>query len=260
MSGEDKVRRGPLEVSCPHQLKDLSDRALLGLYRRAPDEATAEQIFNAIYARHSSASWNFIFYRSQTQEDAEDIFAETWEAVYTRILSLDLRKSLRGWIIGIAKHKIAGYYPPPKKKSSQGGEIPIQTGTTKSIASQRSLDAIICSPDKEEIRLLIEAIIPADKPNPQQHPVHMALRNEEIDLLVNEALSKLGERSPTSLDVVILSFFVGLTDREIAETLEMKSNAVRTAKTRALRKYLPEIINDILQEMGEGIEWFEYLR
>ena len=52
----------------------------------------------------------------------------------------------------------------------------------------------------------------------------------------------------------------GMSHAEVADELGMAISAVRTAKSRALRQYLPTIIHELLEEMGEDAAWFQSLR
>jgi DNA-directed RNA polymerase specialized sigma24 family protein len=77
--------------------------------------------------------------------------------------------------------------------------------------------------------------------------------------LTQVVLPRFMDRHPVPCQVIILSFFAWLKDDEVAEELGMSPGAVRTAKSRALRQYLPAILREVLAEMGEQTGWFQAL-
>ncbi|MCP4371701.1 MAG: sigma-70 family RNA polymerase sigma factor, partial [Deltaproteobacteria bacterium] len=154
--------KAPLEAAPgSHNLKQLSDKELLGLYKAAKnDEALAEQRFNVIYNRHALSAWHFIRYKTQSVEDAEDVFVDTWHKAIEGMSRLNLKTNFRGWLIGIARHNIAGYYLT--RKVGLYTEVQVQPGTKKSISSEYSLDELLFSLNGE-FGVLLETFQAGDR-------------------------------------------------------------------------------------------------
>lgn len=233
---------------------DLPDKALLDLFQAAQsDDQLAEEIFNLLYSRHATPIWHFIRYRVSPVENAEDIFVETWRRAIEGMLTLTLQTSFRGWLRGIARHTIAHYYP--RRKSGSRPDEPLQPGSRSSIWADTSLDELLINLDGN-LGLLIEAV--QDR-GTHINPVLSYSRQEEIALLIGQALPQLKKRSASGYEIIYLAYFAGLSNAEIAAELKKSVGAIKTAKSRA-HHYLAEIIRSLLDGMDEDLSWFQELR
>ncbi len=245
----------PLEATpSPGYLQQLSDAELLQLYQTTVENETlAEQLFNVIYSRHTMAIWYFIACKAPSLEDAEDIFVDTWRIAIEGMFRLVLESSFRGWLLGIARHTMAAYYPRCRSGANLG--LLLQSGSRRSVLADCSLDELLVNLESD-LGTLVEIL---HDPNEANNPALTNLRQEEVALLLDQALPRLRERSPASFEVVYLAYFAGLSNREIAAELGKNEGAIKTAKSRA-HTYLAEILRELLDQMDEGTGWFEELR
>jgi RNA polymerase sigma-B factor len=109
-------------------------------------------------------------------------------------------------------------------------ELSTETGlSVKQVETALNVIAAFCLPLEEEDGLAIEE--PSQSEDPYQ------------SRLIKDALKQLSQEE---VKVIILYYFYGKTDREIAEHMGKSAAAVKTARTRALEK-LRAIIS------GEGV-------
>jgi RNA polymerase sigma factor (sigma-70 family) len=228
----------PLTAYAPADLGRLADRELLDIVQNGEAEA-CQVAFHALYNRYSQPAWNYLRSALRSQEEAEDRFVETWEVVARKVSGLTLTGSFYGWVLGIARNVIRAHLARMRTRH------------------ELSLDELIYRPDQSDLVSLLEAMrLPEQTTDDATAAV---LKREEADLLTQVVLPRLMDRHPVPCQVIILSFFAWLSDDEIAEELGMNPGAVRTAKSRALRQYLPAILREALAEMGEQTEWFQAL-
>ena len=219
-------------------LDRLADGELLDIVQNGGVEACRAG-FDALYSRYSHPAWNYIRSASWSQEEAEDRFAETWEIVARKISTLILTGSFYGWVLGIARNVIRAHVARARTRD------------------ELSLDELVYDPDQGDLVSLLETMRLAGRP--ADEAMVTVLKLEEAELLTHVVLPRLMDRHPVPCQVVILSFFAWLNDDEVAQELGMTPAAVRTAKSRALRQYLPAILREVLDEMGEKSGWFEGL-
>lgn len=77
-----------------------------------PEELTHDaDTFTVIYRQHADAVYAYIRARVAQDADAQDITAQTFVAALRAIKRFDpARSSIRTWLIGIARHKLADHW------------------------------------------------------------------------------------------------------------------------------------------------------
>lgn len=191
--------------------KMLSDERLVELFQASSTEE-GELIFQEIYARHSQPTFGHIKSKIGDEDWVEDIHAEVWLAVVKGIAALKIKATFKSWLWAIARHKIAEFYRTKKKEAET-----LQQADLKDEQVPEDLRDILFKDEGHE--------------------------QDKREELVRKALAELRKVSPESQEVIELSL-LGFNNQEIAEIVEKKPGAIRTARSRAIKR-LQRIIDDI---------------
>jgi RNA polymerase sigma-70 factor (ECF subfamily) len=154
--------------------------------------------FAALFDTHYSRLYAYIGSRLNDRETAEDLTAATFERAFSRSYSYDPDKgSFATWLFRIGHNLLVNYYAATSRK-------PI-------------------SQDLDEAAEVSDTGL-----SPEQH----LLRQEQQRMLI-DTLTTLSERDQ---EIIQLKFFGRLTNREIAEVMELKERTVSVIILRALQK------------------------
>lgn len=108
------MKPGPTQ----HAPQEADDAVLLGsVSGRSADLALRDAILDRdrkaiadLVSLHADAIYRFIHHRLDRPEAVEDLVQEVFLAALTAIARFRVESSLRTWLFGIARHKIADYY------------------------------------------------------------------------------------------------------------------------------------------------------
>ena len=164
------------------------------IIRRAQEGETSA--LRALYERHVTAVYRFMFYRTGDEMVAEDLTSQVFVNVLNGIHRYEIRGlPFRAWLFRIARARLADYYRKAERQAE--GE-----------ASLIKARAAVHSPGRA----------PDDQ-----------FRYENL----RQALDYL---TPAELDAVLLRFVGDLTHREVATIINSNENAVKSKIRRALTK------------------------
>lgn len=135
--------------------------------------------------------------RLPTTADAEDVVSETFLAVVNRLADFQWQQagSFRAWVFQIARHHIANFY------RRNGGDT--------AVPLEEHPDTLITDPAAVENRFI---------------------QSE----LKNYLLTEINQLSPRRQEIVLLRYFGGLRNNEIAAALELDERTVSAHLSRAL--------------------------
>ena len=154
--------------------------------------------FEALFGLYYPKLYRYVRYRVDSLQEAEDLTALAFERALAHRASYDPAKSaFSTWLFCIARNAIINHQ-----------------------AQHRRRGTVI---DLEEI---------ADLPGGTQSPEEAVIRKEASQRL----LQQMGTLSPRDQDILALKFAGRLTNREIAETLELNEKTVSVILLRSLRK------------------------
>ena len=92
-----------------------SDRALISCIRRGTP-AQGCHARREIYDKYESYLWNYICKNTNCDEDAKEIFSNTWVTVFEKLPSFEWRcdteskEPLQSWLFSIAQRKNTGVF------------------------------------------------------------------------------------------------------------------------------------------------------
>lgn len=158
----------------------------------------APEDFAALFDEYYPKLYAYIRSQVANQETAEDITAATFERAFSRSHMYDADKgSFATWLFRIAHNLVINYYASTSRK-------PVQNNLDEAME-----------------------ISTADL-SPEQQIIH-----QEQHQILMELLSSLPERDQ---EIISLRFFGRLSNRKIAEILELKEKTVGVIILRALQK------------------------
>jgi RNA polymerase sigma-70 factor (ECF subfamily) len=162
--------------------------------------------FGAWFREHRPTVYRYVRFRLATREAAEDVTSEVFLKALRALERYDPnRASPRTWLLRIARNAVTDHLRSLRRRSSL----------------HVSLDRV---PD-----------LVADVASPDER----VLREERIEVLLN-ANRVL---SPGDQEILSLRYGAGLNNREIAQTLEVSTNAVAVRLHRALAR-LKKVVKD----------------
>ncbi|MBN1314458.1 MAG: RNA polymerase sigma factor [Anaerolineales bacterium] len=88
-------------------LKDFSQQADEQLARQARGDPDA---FAELFHRHAAAVNRYLFFKTGSADDAQDLTSQTFLAALENIERYRGQGSWRGWLFGIARHKLMDHY------------------------------------------------------------------------------------------------------------------------------------------------------
>ena len=165
--------------------------------KQAREAATALD-FETLFDRYYPRLYRYVRYRVDSRQEAEDLTALAFERALTHQASYDPNKgAFSTWLFRIARNAIINHQARQRRR---GGTVAL-----------------------EEIEYL-----PAEAPSPEGQVIH----KETLQSL----LQHLSTLSPRDQDIIALKFAGRLTNREIADTMNLNEKTVSVILLRALRK------------------------
>jgi len=174
---------------------DADEEALARRAVRDPDA------FAELYQRHMNGIYLFHLMRTGNADDAQDLTSQTFLAALESIQSYRGQGSFRGWLFGIAGHKVADHY---RRKRP---DVSLENGGAE--------------------------VLPDPAPPPEEvvaTRLHLAQ--------VAEALRKLGLEQAEALT---LRLFGGLSAAEVGRIMGKSEAAAKMLVYRGLRKLRDEL-------------------
>jgi RNA polymerase sigma-70 factor (ECF subfamily) len=155
-----------------------------------------ETALSALYERHVTAVYRFMFYRTGDEMVAEDLTSQVFVNVLNGIHRYEIRGlPFRAWLFRIARARLADYYRKAERQ-------------------EEGQSALI------DVREVVRPT--GDDPDDQ-------FRYETL----RQALEYL---TPAEMEAVLLRFVGDLTNREVATIINSNANAVKSKIRRALTK------------------------
>lgn len=154
--------------------------------------------FGALFDTHYTRLYAYIRSQVTERETAEDLTAAAFERAFSHADKYDpLKGAFATWLFRIARNLILNYYAANSRKP-----VPFQLDEVAEISTGETL--------------------------PEQQLVH-----QEQNRALLEAMAALSERDQ---EIVYLRFFGHLTNRKIAEILDLNEKTVSVIILRALQK------------------------
>lgn len=145
--------------------------------------------------------------RLPTPADAEDVVSETFLAVVKRLSDFTWRHagSFRAWVFQIARNQIADFY----RRNGRASMVSLAEAPSALVSEPSSLEtSLISSETRKSLRM------------------------------------KIGELSPRRQEVVLMRYFGGLRNKEIAVALGLDERTVAAHLSRALAALQEELAAD----------------
>jgi RNA polymerase sigma-70 factor (ECF subfamily) len=155
--------------------------------------------FAELFRQHYPRIYNYLRYRVNAPEDAEDLIGVVFEKAYTHHAQFDVSKgSFSTWLFQIAHNTLANYYRTRQRRSAweAEGEWP---------------DHLVTSESSPEIQVI------------QQETI--------TELLAG--LHRLNERDR---EIISLKFAGRLSNQEIGQIMDLKEKTVSVVLLRAMRR------------------------
>jgi RNA polymerase sigma-70 factor, ECF subfamily len=155
-----------------------------------------ESALGALYERHVTAIYRFMFYRTGDEMVAEDLTSQVFVNVLNGIHRYEIRGlPFRAWLFRIARARLADYYRKTERQ-------------------EEGQSALI------EVREVVRPT--GDDPD---DPFRYETLRQALDYL-----------TPAEMDAVLLRFVGDLTNRQVATIVNSNANAVKSKIRRALKK------------------------
>ncbi len=165
---------------------------------------SAELDFAELFRQYYARIYNYVRYRVDAQEDAEDLVGVVFEKAYAHRAQFDAGKgAFSTWLFRIAHNALANYYRTRQRRA--GWEI------------------------GEEL--------PADLITAEALPETELIRHEQISQLL-QGLAQLSERDR---EVISLKFAGRLSNKEISQIMDLKEKTVSVVLLRAMRRLQKEV-------------------
>ncbi len=169
----------------------------------APDEPDLADLFQTHYPR----IYNYLRYRVNLPEDAEDLIGLVFERAYTHRDRFEPTKgTFSTWLFRIAHNTLVDHYRTHNRRSAWETETEF----------------------------------PADLLNPEPSPEAQVLQKETIVQLL-QSLNRLSQRDQ---EIISLKFAGKLRNKEIGEIMKMKEKTVSVALLRAVRRLRQRMIGE----------------
>ncbi|MDL9936471.1 sigma-70 family RNA polymerase sigma factor [Gordonia sp. ABSL1-1] len=157
------------------------------------------QPFSEVYREHVAPIWRYVRTRLPSDADADDLTADVFAAAMRSWERFDPdRGSVGGWLVGIARHRIADWW------TTRSREVPVES--VESAAP--------------------EAVSESDDPE------SMALRRDDVDTVRRH----LGALSPREREAVALRFGTSMTSEQIGAAMGITPTAARMLVYRGVGK------------------------
>ncbi|GAB4456932.1 MAG: sigma-70 family RNA polymerase sigma factor [Anaerolineae bacterium] len=173
---------------------------------RQADTPAAQLNFAELFEQLYPRVFNYLRYRVNVPEDAEDLIGVVFEKAFTHRAQFDPAKGeFSTWLFRIAHNTLANYYRSRQRSSVWESD----------------------------------AAPPEDMPQQGASPEAQIIRQEAVAHLL-EGLGQLSERDQ---EIISLKFAGRLSNREIGEIIDMKEKTVSVALLRAMRR-LQKIVQE----------------
>lgn len=194
---------GALEPQAKH-LTQKTDAQLVEIIQS--DSHHGEEAFNVLYNRHYQSVWKCAQAKTNSYDDAMDVFARVWRTVIkdlpTKFGKEGKGNNVKAWLLTIARNQAANLGRTADK-------------------DRKIIDALqYIYTALEQDHVLIE-------------DSSFSAVQSQVNIIIREAISKL---NPTHQKIIMLRYFGKKQIQEIAQLLNKKPNAVAKAHGRALRK------------------------
>lgn len=159
------------------------------------DQLNFAELFEELHPR----IYNYLRYRVDILEDAEDLIGVVFEKAYTHRAKFDPEKGqFSTWLFRIAHNTLANYYRSRQRKSAWESDATVS----------------------EDLAL------------PDASPEAQVIKQESV-LQLLRGMNQLKERDQ---EIISLKFAGRLSNREIGEIIDMKEKTVSVALLRAMRR------------------------
>ena len=162
------------------------------------DVAPALDLAN-LFQHYYPRIYNYLRYRVNSTEDAEDLISAIFEQAYAHRQQYDATKgAFSTWLFRIARNELVSFYRKQQRRSAweSDAELPLDLAATA--------------------------------PLPEMQLVH-----QEAMIRLLQGLSQLGERDQ---EIISLKFAGRLRNKEIGEIMDMKEKTVSVVLLRAVRR------------------------
>jgi RNA polymerase sigma factor (sigma-70 family) len=163
------------------------------------DTGAPELDFTELFQQYYPRVYNYLRYRVNTLEDAEDLISIVFEKAYTHREQFDATKgAFSTWLFEIAHNMLANYYRTRQRHSAWESEEGL----------------------------------PNDLVTPESSPETQVIQKEDVSELL-QGLSQLRERDQ---EVISLKFAGRLSNQEIGQIMDLKEKTVSVVLLRAMRR------------------------
>jgi RNA polymerase sigma-70 factor (ECF subfamily) len=170
-----------------------------GVTDKASSDAGLRLDFAELFQVYHPRIYNYFRYRLDSQEDAEDLTAQTFERAYTHRGKFNARKgTFPAWLYSIAHNILANHYRTRQRRSAYEAE----------------------------------GDLPADLVTPVSPPETQVIQAETIGRLLRN-LRHLSERDQ---EVITLKFAGQLSNKEIGQVMGLKEKTVSVVLWRAMQR------------------------
>jgi len=150
-----------------------------------------------IYCQYHKNVYNYICFRINNHDDAQELAQTVFEKVINRWNSYNSAYAVEGWLIGIAKNTVTDYLRAKKRRPL----VPLGSDCEQRIS-------------------------------PAKQPEEIAVRNEENRALI----AAMAQLKDVERQVLSMKFATDLKHREIAEILGISESGAGVIVHRALKK------------------------
>jgi len=165
---------------------------------------SAELDFAELFRQYYSRVYNYLRYRVDVPEDAEDLIGIVFEKAYTHRGQFDAAKgAFSTWLFRIAHNELANYYRSRERRSvwESVGETPEDLVTSESL------------------------------------PETQIIQQETVAQLL-QGLAQLNERDR---EIISLKFAGRISNQEIGHIMELKEKTVSVVLLRAMRRLQQQV-------------------
>ena len=173
--------------------------------RKENDGASASTLdFAELFRQYYPQIYNYLRYRVNRLEDAEDLISVVFEKAYSNRERFDTTKgAFSTWLFQIAHNTLANYYRTRQRRSKWEAESEL---SGELVTSELSPEAQV-------------------------------IRQENVSQLL-DGLGKLNERDQ---EIISLKFAGHLSNREIGQIMDLKEKTVSVVLLRAMRRLQKEV-------------------
>jgi RNA polymerase sigma-70 factor (ECF subfamily) len=160
--------------------------------------------FTELFGQYYPRIYNYLRYRVNAREDAEDLISAVFEKAYTHRHQFDPNKgTFSTWLFGIAHHTLANFYRTRQRRSVWEAE--------------------------EEL--------PEDLVKPDSSPETLVIQQEAMA----QALQGLSQLSERDQEVISLKFAGRLSNQEIGQVMTLPEKQVSVVLLRAMRRLQQQV-------------------